>query len=254
MEDQKEKVFQFVREEVARGRQAYIVFPLIEESEKIDLKAATAEFERLRTNVFPDFKVGLLHGRMKAEEKEGVMLAFQAGEIQILVSTTVIEVGIDIPNATIMIIENAERFGLSQLHQLRGRVGRGADQSYCILIADYGWFDSRRRGLDTGERKKEKRDARTRLETMAETTDGFRIAEVDLSLRGPGEFFGIRQSGFPEFKIANLVEDGELVTLARREAFDLVDRDPQLRAVSHASIRYHFEQHFKEILPLARVG
>jgi len=133
-------------------------------------------------------------------------------------------------------------------------VGRGADQSYCILIADYGWFDTRRRGMDTGELKREKRDARTRLETMAETTDGFRIAEVDLSLRGPGEFFGIRQSGFPEFKIANLVEDGELVTLARREAFDLVDRDPQLRAASHASIRHHFEQHFKDILPLARVG
>jgi ATP-dependent DNA helicase RecG len=254
LEDQKEKVFQFVREEVARGRQAYIVFPLIEESEKIDLKAATAEFERLRTAVFPELKLGLLHGRMKSEEKEAVMLSFQAGRIQILVSTTVIEVGIDVANATIMIIENAERFGLSQLHQLRGRVGRGADQSYCILIADYACFESRRRGLDAGELKREKQHARTRLETMAETTDGFRIAKVDLSLRGPGEFFGIRQSGFPEFKIADLIEDGELVVLARREAFDLVDRDPQLRAASHASIRYHFEQHFKNILPLGRVG
>jgi ATP-dependent DNA helicase RecG len=254
LEDQKAKVFQFVREEVGRGRQAYIVFPLIEESEKVDLKAATAEFERLRTDIFPEFRLGLLHGRMKSEEKEQAMLSFQAREIHILVSTTVIEVGIDVPNATIMIIENAERFGLSQLHQLRGRVGRGADQSYCILIADYAWFESRRRGLDAGELKREKQHARTRLETMADTTDGFRIAEVDLSLRGPGEFFGIRQSGFPEFKIANLIEDGELVTLARREAFDLVDQDPQLRAASHASLRYHFEQHFKDILPLGRVG
>jgi ATP-dependent DNA helicase RecG len=253
-EDQKAKVFQFVREEVGKGRQAYIVFPLIEESEKIDLKAATAEFDRLQAEVFPRLKLGLLHGRMKSEEKEAVMLSFKAGEIQILVSTTVIEVGIDVPNATIMIIENAERFGLSQLHQLRGRVGRGADQSYCILIADYAWFESRGRRLDPGEARREKEKARTRLETMTETTDGFRIAEVDLSLRGPGEFFGVRQSGFPEFKIADLIEDGELVTLARREAFDLVDRDPQLRAASHVSLRYHFERHFKDILPLGRVG
>ncbi|MBM4162557.1 MAG: ATP-dependent DNA helicase RecG [Ignavibacteria bacterium] len=254
MEHQKEKVYQFVRDEVARGRQVYVVFPLIEESEKIDLKAATAEFERLQGDVFPDFKLGLLHGRMKSEEKEKAMLSFKAREIQILVATTVIEVGIDIPNATIMIVENAERFGLSQLHQLRGRVGRGADQSYCILMADYGWFDSPRRGRDAGELKREKRDAQTRLETMGSTSDGFRIAEVDLKLRGPGEFFGIRQSGFPEFKIASLVEDGELIALARNEAFALVDRDPQLRSPSNAGIRRHFELHYKDVLPLIRVG
>ncbi len=254
MEHQKEKVYQFVRDEVARGRQVYIVFPLIEESEKVDLKAATAEFERLQENVFPDFKLGLLHGRMKTEEKDKVMLSFKGWETQMLVATTVIEVGIDIPNATIMIVENAERFGLSQLHQLRGRVGRGADQSYCILMADYGWFDSPRRGKDAGELKREKRDAQTRLETMESTTDGFKIAEVDLKLRGPGEFFGIRQSGFPEFKLASLVEDVDLIALARNEAFALVDRDPQLRLPSNAGIRRRFELHYKDVLPLGRVG
>jgi len=254
MEHQKEKVFQFVRAEVARGRQAYIVFPLIEESEKIDLKAATAEFEHLQSEVFPDLKLGLIHGRMKSEEKDEVMVKFKEGGIQILVSTTVIEVGIDIPRATIMIIENAERFGLSQLHQLRGRVGRDADQSYCILIADYGWFETQRRGKDAGEVKREKHDAQTRLETMVATTDGFRIAEVDLKLRGPGEFFGIRQTGYPEFRIANLVEDGEIITLARKEAFALVDSDPQLRSPSNAPIRRHFELQYKDVLALGQVG
>jgi ATP-dependent DNA helicase RecG len=254
LEDQKQKVYQFVREEIRHGRQAYIVFPLIEESEKVDLKAATSEFEHLRTEVFPEYSLGLLHGRMKSEEKDEIMTKFKAREIQILVSTTVIEVGIDVPNATIMIIENAERFGLSQLHQLRGRVGRGADQSYCILIANYGWFDAHRRGLEVGELKKEKIDAQTRLETMVETADGFKIAEVDLRLRGPGEIFGIRQSGVPEFRIANLVEDGELIAIARKEAFLMVERDPQLRSPSHRQLRKHFEDHYKDALELANVG
>lgn len=253
-EHQKEKVYQFVREEVRRGRQAYIVFPLIEESEKVNLKAATAEFERLQADVFPEYRVGLLHGRMKSEEKDEIMLRFKAEEIQILVSTTVIEVGIDVPNATIMIIENAERFGLSQLHQLRGRVGRGADQSYCILLADFGWFDAHRKGLDAGVLKKEKLNAQTRLDTMVQTTDGFKIAEVDLELRGPGEFFGIRQSGVPEFKIANLVEDGELIAIARKEAFALVARDPQLRSAPHQSLRKHFEERYKDAFMLGGVG
>jgi ATP-dependent DNA helicase RecG len=254
LEDQKEKVYQFVREEVQRGRQSYIVFPLIEESEKLDLKAATAEFERLKEKVFPEHRLGLLHGRMKSEEKDDIMRKFKSQEIQILVSTTVIEVGIDIPNATIMIIENAERFGLSQLHQLRGRVGRGADQSYCILIANYGWFDAHRKGLDVGELKKEKLNAQTRLETMVQTTDGFKIAEVDLKLRGPGEFFGIRQSGIPAFRIANLVEDGELIAVARKEAFALVERDPQLRSASHQPVRKHFEAQYKDVFLLGSVG
>jgi len=253
-EDQKEKVYQFVRQEVKLGRQVYIVFPLIEESEKVDLKAATAEFDRLRSRVFPSFSLGLLHGRMKSEEKDLVMQKFKAGELQILVSTTVIEVGIDVPNATIMIVENAERFGLSQLHQLRGRVGRGAEQSFCILIANYGWFDAHRRGMEPGEVKREKMNAKVRLETMVETTDGFRIAEVDLRLRGPGEFFGVRQSGIPAFRIANLVEDGELIPIARKEAFLLVDRDPQLRAEAHRNLRKHFETSYRDALDLGNIG
>ncbi|MEX1276184.1 MAG: ATP-dependent DNA helicase RecG [Bacteroidota bacterium] len=253
-ENQTERVYHFVREEVARGRQAYVVFPLIEESEKVDLKAATAEFKRLQKEVFPGFQLGLLHGRMKSDEKDAVMLQFQAGQIQILVATTVIEVGIDIPNATIMIIENAERFGLSQLHQLRGRVGRGADQSYCILIADYGWFDAHRKGKGVRELQQERHDASLRLETMVETTDGFRIAEVDLELRGPGEFFGTRQSGLPQFKIADLVTDKDLMAQARSEAFALVAKDPDLRDQAHAPIRNHFEKEYKEALRLGDVG
>ena len=253
-EAQTEKVYQFVREEIGRGRQAYIVFPLIEESEKVDLKAATTEYERLQAEVFPEFRLGLIHGRMKSEEKDDVMMRFKDGDIHILVSTTVIEVGIDVPNAAVMIIENAERFGLSQLHQLRGRVGRGADQSYCILIANYTWFDEHRKGLEVGELKREKLNARVRLETMVETTDGFKIAEVDLRLRGPGEFFGIRQSGVPEFRIANLIEDGELILLARKEAFDLVDQDPQLRSVAHQALRKHFEERYKDAFALGSIG
>ena len=254
LEDQKDRVYDFVRKEVSEGRQAYVVFPLIEESEKVDLKAATEEFERLRKDVFPSFRLGLLHGRMKTEEKDQIMQGFKSGETQILVSTTVIEVGIDVPNATIMIVENAERFGLSQLHQLRGRVGRGAEQSFCILIANYGWFDAHRRGLEPGEVKKEKLNARKRLETMVETTDGFKIAEVDLSLRGPGEFFGLRQSGVPALRIASLVEDGELVSVARKEAFSLVDRDPQLRSASHQAVRKHFETQYRDALELGNIG
>ncbi|MCX6135018.1 MAG: ATP-dependent DNA helicase RecG [Ignavibacteriales bacterium] len=254
LENQKEKVYQFVREEVRRGRQAYIVFPLIEESEKVDLKAATEEFEHLKTAVFPEYTLGLLHGRMKSEEKDGIMGRFKAGEIHVLVSTTVIEVGIDIPNATIMIVENAERFGLSQLHQLRGRVGRGADQSYCILVANYGWFDDHRRGKEVGELKREKLNAQIRLDTMVETSDGFKIAEVDLKLRGPGEIFGIRQSGIPEFRIANPVEDGDIIAIARKEAFLLVEQDPQLRLSSHKNLRKHFEERYRDALALGSIA
>ena len=228
-ERQKERVYQFVKEEIQNGRQAYIVYPLIEESEKVDLKAATKEFENLQRCIFPDLKLALLHGRMKSEAKDEIMQKFKSGDIQILVSTTVIEVGIDVPNATVMIIENSERFGLAQLHQLRGRVGRGADQSYCILIADYGWFDAHSKGMDTLEVRDEKEHARMRLETMVRTTNGFEVAEVDLKLRGPGEFFGTRQSGVPGLRIADLVEDTDLVALARTEAFDLIKNDPHLR-------------------------
>jgi ATP-dependent DNA helicase RecG len=254
MENQKEKVFAFVREEIQRGRQAYVVFPIIEESEKVDLKAATTEYERLRAEVFPDLRLALLHGRLKQEEKDRIMLDLKTGGVDILVSTTVIEVGIDVPNATIMIIENAERFGLSQLHQLRGRVGRGGDQSFCILIANYGWFDRHRKGLDEQGLEHEKRAASTRLETMVRTTDGFEIAEVDLKLRGPGEFFGTRQSGVPGFRLANLVDDHELLAAAREAAFSLASKDPELRSQEHAAIRKRFELEYRELLALGTVG
>lgn len=254
IENQKDRVFQFVKDEVKRGRQAYIVFPLIEESEKLDLKAATKEYEHLTKVVFPDLNVGLLHGRLKSEEKDDVMHSFKAGAINVLVSTTVIEVGIDVPNATVIIIDNAERFGLAQLHQLRGRVGRGADQSYCILLANYRWYDTHAKGLNTSEIFNEKENARKRLETMVQTTDGFRIAEMDLKLRGPGEFFGIRQSGVPELRIASLIDDGELIALARREASEIIRDDPHLRHSSNECIRKHFEEEFRTVLDLGSIG
>lgn len=253
-EKEKVRVYQFVKEEIQRGRQAYIVFPLIEESEKVDLKAATQEYEHLQQKFFPEYKLGLLHGRMKSDMKEEVMHKFKKGEINILVSTTVIEVGIDVPNASIMLIENAERFGLAQLHQLRGRVGRGADQSYCILIADYGWFDSHAKGMDISDIRDEKEHARLRLETMVQTTDGFKIAEVDLKLRGPGEFFGTQQSGLPGLNIANLVDDAELLTRARKEAFNIIKNDPHLRHEENECVKKHFEEEFREFLELGAIG
>ena len=204
-------VWDFLRREMEAGRQAYVVYPVIEQSKSTEsaqsLKAATVEFEKLRSHVFPNRHVGLLHGRMKSEEKEDVMNRFRKHEIDILVATTVIEVGVDVPNATVMVIEHANRFGLSQLHQLRGRIGRGGEKGTCILIAPRNPGD----------------DARVRLETMVRTTNGFEIAETDLKLRGPGEFFGTRQSGELGFHIANPIRDFELLELARREALALVE-------------------------------
>jgi len=254
LDHQKDKVYSFLRQEIKNGRQAYIVFPLIEESEKIDLKAATKEFEKLGSQHFPDLHLGLLHGRMKTEEKDAVMKRFKDRDLDILAATTVIEVGIDVPNATVMVIENAERFGLSQLHQLRGRVGRGGDQSYCILIANYAWFHEGKRKRDPVEIEQEERQAATRLETMVETNDGFRIAEVDLRLRGPGEFLGTRQSGLPAFRIADLLEDGEILRAARKEAFTLIDTDPELRLLGNSALREHFKERYRNIWELGDVG
>ena len=201
-EDQRQEVKRLISREVKAGRQVYVVYPLVEESEKMDLKDATRRYEYLRDTVFPKLAVGLLHGKMKPAEKEKVMSAFVAGEIKILVSTTVIEVGVDVPNASVMIVEHAERFGLSQLHQLRGRVGRGAEKSYCILLTS----------------DKKTAIAEERLGIMAKTSNGFIIAEKDLELRGPGELLGTRQSGLPEFRIGNIVRDQELLEAAKREA------------------------------------
>lgn len=201
-EDRREKIYEFIREQIQAGRQAYVVYPIIEESEKLDLRNATEMYEHLRAEVFPEFKVGLLHGRMKSAEKDEIMRGFSQNQTQILVATTVIEVGVDVPNASVMLIEHAERFGLSQLHQLRGRVGRGAAESFCILLAQYA----------------KTKEAQERLKIMEETTDGFKIAEKDLELRGPGEVMGTRQAGLPQFRIANIVRDQKILELARREA------------------------------------
>src|SRR5271165_926047 len=228
-------VWEFLRKEVAAGHQAYIVYPVIEES-KLELKAAMDEFKRLSREVFPKLKVGLLHGRLSSEEKDSVMQSFRKNETQILVSTTVIEVGVDVPNATVMVIEHAERFGLSQLHQLRGRIGRGAQKSHCILVAPFRMTDI----------------TRTRLETMVRTANGFEIAETDLQLRGPGEFFGTRQSGEMGFHVANPLRDREFLENARKEAFALAEdaeRKDELRQTLRAlprewQRRYH----------LARIG
>jgi ATP-dependent DNA helicase RecG len=257
LESQETSAYDFIRRQVEEGRQAYIVYPLVEESEKVDLKAATESFGRLKSEIFPDLRLGLLHGRMASEEKEEVMKAFKEGNIDVLVSTTVIEVGIDVPNASIMVIEHAERFGLSQLHQLRGRVGRGAEQSYCILIAP-DWMKALARGLamlpKLGAEGEERQIAERRLATMLMTTDGFKIAETDLELRGPGDFFGTRQSGLPALQIANLMTDGELLSLARHDALELIERDPHLRLPDNTPVRKHFEERMKEALSLLQGG
>jgi ATP-dependent DNA helicase RecG len=206
-ESRRDEVYELVRQQLDAGRQAYIIYPLIEESEKIDLKSATEMADHLQAEVFPSYRVALLHGRMKQEVKDRVMQTFAAGQVQILVSTTVIEVGVDVPNASVMIVEHAERFGLSQLHQLRGRVGRGAVESFCVLLYQAPWTD----------------DARERLKAMAATTDGFVIAERDLELRGPGDFFGTRQSGLPKLRTGDLVRDRDIMEDAHAEARRVVD-------------------------------
>jgi len=237
-EKSRSKIYQFIRQLVAKGAQAYVVFPLVEESEKLDLKAATDSYEKMQKGFFAEFRLGLLHGRMNSEEKEAVMAAFKKGEVQILVSTTVIEVGVDVPNATLMIVEHAERFGLTQLHQLRGRVGRGPKQSYCILIA-YGQINA---------------EAKKRLDTMQATNDGFKIAEMDLQLRGPGEFFGTKQHGLPELRIADVVKDIKILYAAREEAFRIVREDPQLLRQEDLGTRHYFVKNYKDKYDLAWVG
>jgi ATP-dependent DNA helicase RecG len=225
----REGVWDFVRTEVNDGGQVYVIYPLVEESEALDLKDATAGYEKLKSQ-FPDFKLGLLHGRMKSDEKDAIMKAFIANEIQILVSTTVIEVGVDVPNASVMIIEHAERFGLSQLHQLRGRIGRGERQSYCILMPDV----------------KVSKAGAFRLKTMEETNDGFKIAEADLKLRGPGDFLGTKQSGLPDFKVADIVEDQFILAQAKEKASELINKDSDLNLPEHRSLKKIFEPYHKE--------
>jgi ATP-dependent DNA helicase RecG len=205
-DDRSPEVWDFVRKQVAKGHQVYVVYPVIAENEESELKAAIKMYRELSGKVFADLKVGLLHGRLDSDLKDQVMRMFQKGELQVLVATTVIEVGVDVPNATVMVIEHAERFGLAQLHQLRGRIGRGAAKSYCILMTGG-------KVTEEGER---------RLDAMVRTNDGFQIAELDLELRGPGEFFGTRQAGMPSFRVANLIRDRQLLELAKREAAAVV--------------------------------
>jgi len=237
--DRADEVWQFVGKQVAAGHQAYVVYPVIEENEESELKAALKMSKELEKRIFPEFRVGLLHGRMSADEKEDVMRRFQKGELDILVSTTVIEVGVDVANATVMVVEHAERFGLAQLHQLRGRIGRGAAKSYCILM--------------TGGKISE--DGERRLDAMVRTTDGFQIAELDLELRGPGEFFGTRQAGMPNFQVANLIRDRQLLEAAKREAAAVLagpNEEVSKEEIDHA-LR-HMRTHWQKTYGLVEVG
>ncbi|MBI3012392.1 MAG: ATP-dependent DNA helicase RecG, partial [Elusimicrobia bacterium] len=220
--------YQIVKSEVDRGRQAYIVYPLVDESDKVELKSAIREFEKLVQTSLKGYSVGLLHGQMSGKEKEKVMTGFYAGNFSILVATTVIEVGIDVPNATVMVIQNAERFGLATLHQLRGRVGRGKDPSYCVLVIH-----------------QEKERSNQRIQTFLQTQNGFQLAESDLKLRGPGEIFGTSQHGVPPFKVANFL-DGALVSRCQKAARDLVQSDPRLEKPENRALRDHLRKHFSK--------
>ena len=232
-----EKVYSFIRKEMNEGRQCFIVYPLIEESEKMDLNAAETGFEKLRDSEFSNFKLGYIHGRMKKEERDAQMEAMARNEIQCLIATTVIEVGINIPNASVMVIENAERFGLTQLHQLRGRIGRGNKQGYCILV-----------------QHKYNTDSNHRLKIMESTSNGFKISDEDLKLRGPGEFFGTRQHGYIRSKIANFAEDGDIIRLARGRALQLVADDPYLQNINNKAIRTQFIDNYQHMLEFTNIS
>jgi ATP-dependent DNA helicase RecG len=235
---QRAKAYKFVIDEVRKGRQAYVVCPLVEESEKLaQLTAATALAERLREDELAGLRVGLLHGQMDVYEREEEMELFRAGMRDVLVATTVIEVGVDVPNATVMLVEDAERFGLSQLHQLRGRVGRGPHASTCVLL---------------GDPKSE--EGRSRLSVMTKTQNGFEIAEHDLQLRGPGEFYGTRQSGLPDFRLANIVRDVDVIVVAREAAAALVATDPHLATPQHASLKRALRRFWGEKIKLVQVS
>jgi ATP-dependent DNA helicase RecG len=228
------RLYQQISEVVKKGQQVYVIYPLVEESEKLELKSATEMHKKLSQEVFPDLKVGLVHGRMKSEDKETILSRFKEKEFNILISTTVIEVGIDVPNATLMVIEHPERLGLSQLHQLRGRVGRGSEESECILLADAYVTE--------------------RLRIMTKTDDGFVIAEEDLRIRGPGEFLGTRQSGLPGFRVGNLLRDADLLQRAKTEADKLLKEDPSLKKQEHAIIRQLVESRWKQKIERLRGG
>jgi len=235
-EEKLKKAYDFMKKEIAKGRQAYIVYPLIKESEKIKLKAAQEMIKKLQVEEFPALRMSLLHGQMPTEDKVHVMNEFRQGKIHILVATTVIEVGIDIKNATVMLIEHAERFGLSQLHQLRGRIGRSSNFSYCILQGNPGTVAGQKR-----------------LKAMEETSDGFKISQEDLAIRGPGEFFGMRQHGLPEMRIGNFVSDINVMETARKEAQRVLQDDPGLQLSEHRNLFLKVKQIFGKKLELLSV-
>jgi ATP-dependent DNA helicase RecG len=239
-EAERRALYERVTSQLAQGRQAYVVYPLVEASATEDLRDATSMARELGRTVFASYRVGLLHGRMKADEKEAIMRRFRAGDLQVLFSTTVIEVGVDVPNATVMVIEHAERFGLSQLHQLRGRVGRGSEQAACYLVAPY-----------VADRQS---DTYQRLSAMRATSDGFRIAEIDLELRGPGDFLGTRQHGLPEFRVANLLRDLRTLGEVQRAAEAWLTLDPHLTAPESVPLRLVLEHRWKGRLGLAEIG
>jgi ATP-dependent DNA helicase RecG len=231
------QVNEFLRTQIAQGRQVYVVYPLIDESEKLDLKHLMDGYESI-SRAFPEIPVSILHGKMKADAKEFEMARFKKGETKIMVATTVIEVGVDVPNASVMVIENAERFGLSQLHQLRGRVGRGADQSYCVLMTDY----------------KLSADSKVRINTLVRTNNGFEIAEADLTLRGPGDLMGTQQSGVLDLMIADLGQDGELLKVARDKATELLQSDPDLVKPENRVIRIQVDSTKKSVVNWSKIS
>jgi ATP-dependent DNA helicase RecG len=231
------KAYEFIRQELKAKKQVYFVYPRIVDSDNGDVKAAIAEYENLSKNIFPEFSVGLLHGQMSGDDKQKIMNDFRKGKIHCLVSTVLIEVGIDVPNATVMVIEGADRFGLAQLHQLRGRVARSSSKAYCLLVAQ-----------TAGE------TAKSRLEIMERSNDGFEIAEHDLKIRGPGELLSARQHGLPDLKIANIIDDFDLLQLARKDAFELIETDPKLTGAEHKNIRTELQRKFAASLTLVDVG
>ncbi|MEZ4987746.1 MAG: helicase-related protein [Saprospiraceae bacterium] len=238
-EHQRRRVIGFMKEQIALGRQVYVVYPLIEENEKLDLLALEAGYEvLLRDFPPPDFQISVVHGKMKPEDKEYEMQRFKEGITQIMVATTVIEVGVNVPNASVMVIEHTERFGLSQLHQLRGRVGRGADQSYCILMSGFK--------LST--------EGRERIATMVRTNNGFEIAEADLRLRGPGNIEGTEQSGVLNLRIADLAQDGKILHTAREIAQRIIDDDPKLEKPHHQPLRAYLDKHYKHVKGWSRIS
>jgi ATP-dependent DNA helicase RecG len=237
LEDKRGDMYAFIREKVKQGQSVYIVYPLVEETETSDLKAAAQGYELLKREVFPNFRLGLLHGRMKGDDKLSAMTSFKNREIDVLVATSIVEVGLDVPSASIMVIEHAERFGLSQLHQLRGRVGRSDVQSYCFIL--------------TGPRCGE--EALRRIEVLTSTIDGFKIAEADLEIRGPGEVLGTRQHGLPDLRVARLT-DSRLVTLARRLAFEMIEDDPELKKSANSQIKTVLKRRLGGKLRYVRIG